>query len=136
MKFIDPVISFSTVKCLSERTIFEWDSNKALNRSLTLLKSKYFLIFVKTVSFLFALRQILVKCSSNFNSLSIVISNSLTVLFPHIISSLLVTQTWSNLLPVINKWHFSAFIVILLIWNHSINCSSFSRRYSKLELQT
>ena len=83
-----PFISVSTIKHPSERTIFESGFKKDFNRSLTLLKSKYFLIIlVKTVNFLFALMQILVMCSSNFNSLSFVIPNKLTVPFSHIISS-------------------------------------------------
>ena len=113
-----------------------WDSKKDFNRSLTLLRSKYFLILVKTVSFLFALMQILVRCSSYFSSLSIVISNSLIVLFSHIISSLILTYICSNLLPEIFQWHFSAFVFISLISNHFIasaeNSSNFSRTYFKL----
>ena len=62
-----------------------WDSKKDLNRSLTLLKSKYFLILVIPV-------KILVKRLSDFNSLSTVIPNSLTVLFSYIISSLILAH--------------------------------------------
>ena len=53
------------------------DLKKDFNRSVTLLKSKYFLIILfKTVNFLFPLMQILAMCSSNFNSLSIVIPST------------------------------------------------------------
>ena len=83
MKFIDPIIIFSAINIQVRGQYLNWDSEKVLSRSPTLLKSKYFLILVKTVNFLFALMQILVKCSSDFNSFSIVIRNSLTVLFSH-----------------------------------------------------
>ena len=81
MKFIDPIISFSTVKHPGEGAIFKLGFKKGLKqRSPTLLKSKYFLILFRTVSFLFALMQILVKCLSNFNVLLIVIPNCLNTL--------------------------------------------------------
>ena len=140
MKFIDPVISFSTIKHPRERTIFGLGFKKWLKEKSHLIEIKYFLILAKTVSFLVTLMHILVKCSSNFNSLAIVIPNSSTVLFSHVILSLTLTHICSNLLPEINKWHFSAFIFISLISNHSIASavysSSFSGTYSKLELQT
>ena len=84
--------------------------------------------------------QILVKRSSNFNSLPIVIPNSLTVLFSHVISSVTLAHICSNLLPELNERHFSAFIFISLILNHSVASaqysSNFSRTNSKHELQT
>ena len=60
MKFIDPIYL----------PYLNYDSKKDLTRSLTLLKSKYFLILVKTVSFLFALMQILIKWSIFLHSFS------------------------------------------------------------------
>ena len=109
MKFIDHIISFSTIKHLPERTVFELGFKIGLKQKSHLTEIQTFSHFVKTVNFLFALIQII-------NSLPIMISNSSTVLY--IMLSLILAHICSNLLSEINEQHFSAFIFISLISNH------------------
>ena len=51
MKFIDPIISFSTVKCLSERTIFELGFKQRLKQKSHLVEIQIFSYFCENCQF-------------------------------------------------------------------------------------
>ena len=80
-----------------------WASKNPLKRILIFLKSKYFLILINANNFLFGFRQALLRCSSNFNSLSVVIPMSLTVRFSHILLLPILVHKCSNLFPEIKR---------------------------------
>ena len=97
-----------------------WDSKNPLNSILALLKSKKFLIIINAWKFftrLLDFKHMMRKCSPNFNSLSIVITKSLTVLDSQNLSLSILAHKCSNVWPEINRWHFSEFIFVYLFLN-------------------
>ena len=102
MKFIYPIISFSTIKHPSERTTFELGLKKGLKQKSHPTEIQIFPNSFQNCQFSVCFVAV-IKCLSNLYSLSIVIPDSLTVLFSHIISSLILAHIFSNLFPEINK---------------------------------
>ena len=79
---------------------------KSFKKIFIFLKFKNFLTLVNADNFQFDFRQILVMCSSNVNSLFLVILKSLTVLVSHIILLPILVHKRENLFPEIKKGHF------------------------------
>ena len=63
----------------------------------------YFHILIKVDNFLFAFMPTLLRGSSNFNLLPMVILKSLTVLFSHILLLPILTHKCSNLFPELKR---------------------------------
>ena len=85
MKIIYSSICASAIKHPSNAAVYALGLKKSLKKNSYFFKTKYFLILVNTNNFLFALRQALLRCSSNFNSLSMVVPKSLPVVFSRIL---------------------------------------------------
>ena len=93
------------------------ESKIVLNKSRNLLISKYSCVLVSTVSFLWAFLQTLLIYSSNFSSLSIVMSRSLMFQIPKFDHDLF-SPHMLCLFPETKRRHLPAFIFILLYSNH------------------
>ena len=79
---------------------------KSLKKILIFRKSKYFLILINAEYFLFASRQTFLRYSSNFNSLSVVTTKSLTFRFSYILLWPVLAHQCVNLFPDMKKVAF------------------------------
>ena len=78
-------VCISTIRHALKEVVFELGFKKSLKRNSDF------------INFLFAFRQTLLKCSSNFNSLSMDIHQNLTALVFHILLIPTLARKYSNL---------------------------------------